>query len=354
MFVTNGTTVQKLGIERRQLMFAGVSALAIATLPGGRAEACHRLVVGTWGGDFNKAIEAAIAKPFHRLNGGDYVPDLGAAGARKSRLLAERDRAVGSVDVICLDSFDMHQMAAQDLLLPIDRSTVPNLANVRPEFVRSHSVPMSFSGKVIVYNPTLMKRPRSYRDLWDSAYAGKVGLADLLALHVIEVAAVISGGGPTNYEPGKQKLLELKASGVKLYPSNEAVAAALASGEIWATIMWRARAHQWKNAGLPVEEVAAEEGVTPITFELAVPRNTGNKDCALDFLNQALTADSQAQLATMLGYAPTVSNVELPPELGARLDFSAAERANFFKQDFDYLLQNQPQLLDWWARVFKS
>ena len=248
----------------------------------------------------------------------------------------------------------MHQMASQNLLHELNTSEIPNLANVLPNFSRSYAVPQAFSAKVIVYNPDKMPAPKSFRDLWSGSYAGKIGLADLLSLSVIESAALIAGGNARNYEPGKEKLLELKASGVKLYPSNEALAVAIASGDVWATIMWRARAHQWKKAGLPVASVVPEEGATPITFEAASPRNAPNKTCAMAFLNQALDPVAQAEFAARIGYSPTVENVKLPPELAKEIAFTAEERANFFQQDLSYLEMNQSQLLDWWTRIFKA
>ncbi len=343
-------------IDRRRLMYLTGSAVAVGALPSASnsTQPCGRIVVGTWGGDFAKAIEATVGASVKNSLGAEFVADVGAAGARKSRLLAERARPAGSNDVVCLDSLDMHQMAAQGLLHDLDQTTVPNLTHVLPAFARPYAVPQAFSAKVIVYNPEKMPAPKSFRDLWSGAYAGKIGLADLLALSAIESAALVAGGNSRNYEPGKDKLLELKASGVKLYPSNEALAVALASGDVWATIMWRARAHQWKKSGLPVASAVPEEGATPITFEVASPRNAANRTCAMAFLNHTLDPASQTQFAERMGYSPTVENARLSPELAKEIAFTAEERANFFKQDFTYLDQNQPQLLDWWTRVFKA
>ena len=350
------TITRGIRIDRRRLMHLAGAAAAVGALPSGSnsAQSCERIVVGTWGGDFAKHIETTIGTPIKNRLGAEFVADVGAAGARKSRLLAERERPAGSTDIVCLDSIDMHQMASQNLLHELNPSEIPNLANVLPNFSRSYAVPQAFSAKVIVYNPDKMPAPKSFRDLWSGSYAGKIGLADLLGLSVIESAALIAGGNARNYEPGKEKLLELKASGVKLYPSNEALAVAIASGDVWATIMWRARAHQWKKAGLPVASVVPEEGATPITFEAASPRNAPNKTCAMAFLNQALDPVAQAEFAARIGYSPTVENVKLPPELAKEIAFTAEERANFFQQDLSYLEMNQSQLLDWWTRVFKA
>lgn len=348
--------VRKFGVDRRQLTFLGLSGLAVGALPigGDRAWSQSRVVVGTWGGEFEHAIAQSIGAPMQTLQGAEYVSDVGAAGARKARLMAERDRPVGSTDVICLDGFDMHLMANQNLLQPIDPALVPNLANVLPGFRRTYSVPLAFSGKVIVYNPARMPRPRSYADLWSKEYAGKIGFADLLAMYVIESAAQISGGSPTNYEPGKDKLKELKALGLKVFPSNEALAVALKSGDVWATIMWRARSHQWRKAGIEVDNVAPVEGATPITFEMAMARNAPHAAPASAFLNRALHPESQARFATMMGYSPTVAAASSYDESIKSLGFTDDERANFFKQDFDYLSKNQTQLLDWWAREIRT
>lgn len=344
--------LSKIGIDRRQLGFLLGAAGVVTALPAGASSQCERLVVSTWGGDFAKSLEEIFAS---RMTAeAAFVADVGNASTRKSRLLAERARPNGSADIVCLDSIDMHQMAEQGLLHPVAASDVPNIANVLPEFQRNHSVPQAYSAKVIVYNPEKMRAPGSFRDLWKGDYAGKIGLADLLALAVIESAALISGGSATNYEPGKAKLLELKAAGVKLYPSNESLAAALKSGEIWATIMWRARALQWQSAGLPVAYSVPEEGATPITFEIAMARNAPNKACAANFLNAALDPAAQVAFATRMGYCPTVVNAKLPAELAAKVEFTPEQRARFFKQDFAYIDKNQAQLIDWWTREFKG
>jgi putative spermidine/putrescine transport system substrate-binding protein len=55
-----------------------------------------------------------------------------------------------------------------------------------------------------------------------------------------------------------------------------------------------------------------------------------------------------------MGYCPTVTNANLPSELAKEIEFTAEERANFFKQDLAYIDKNQSQLIDWWTRIFKA
>src|SRR5260370_40140924 len=104
---------------------------------------------------------------------------------------------------------------------------------------------------VLVYNPA-HAQPNAYADLWDEKYRGKVGLVDLLFTQILIVATVAAGGTPSDFEPGKKKLIELKKLGVRVLPSNEAMAQALQSGEGWITPMWRAPCGQWQKPGTPV------------------------------------------------------------------------------------------------------
>jgi putative spermidine/putrescine transport system substrate-binding protein len=346
-------------LSRRLLLKAAGAALATRiAAPGGFAWAqsagCERVVVGTWGGDYAKFLDSNIGEPLHASAGLEAVNDIGSASQRKTKLLAEKARPRGTFDVVCLDQSDMAQMARQGLLQHITANDVPNLERVLEPLRKPYSIPHLYSARVIVFNPDKVPAPRSYRDLWKAPFAGKIGFADLLAVPILESAALAWGGGPTDYEPGKPKLLELKARGVRIYPSNEALATALASGEIWATIMWRSRAHQWRRAGIPVASAVPEEGATPITFEAAVPRNAPSRACALRYLNRMLDADAQAKFAEAMGYLPTVRNAELPSDLRKELDFTPEERDRFFKPDLGYLDENNSAFKEWWDKEFKS
>jgi len=111
-------------------------------------------------------------------------------------------------------------------LLEVDWAKVPNGVHIVPALKTKYSVPHIFTSRVILYNPSKVTEvPTSYNDLWNPKYAGRVGIIDIQYQTTIESAAMISGGTLNNYEPGKDKLLELKKLGVKIVPTNEAMAA---------------------------------------------------------------------------------------------------------------------------------
>lgn len=318
-------------------------------------KASGRLIVGTWGGDYQKLQQQYIVDTVLKNSGIEVVFDTANDTVRKTKMLAERRLPRGSMDVACLSGQGAYELYKNDLLEELDESKVPNIKNVPAALRSKYAVPHIYTGRVILYNPKYVKTPpTSYADLWNPEYAGKVGVIDIQYQTTIESAALISGGALNNYEPGKQKLLELKKQGVKIYPTNEAMAQALQTEECVMCIMWNARGFMWKKAGINIEIAAPKEGVVLYISDMCVPKNARNKQAAYAYLNAILDDSAQKAFAENLGYAPTNSDVRLDPELARQMDYTEAQRKDFLLQDQDYLAANDAQLQEWWNKVFKA
>ena len=343
-------------ISRRAVLGAAGATAALHTVPGWAQNlSCSEVIVGTWGGDYENLLNANIHKPLLEPQKIEVITDVGNQNARKTKLIAEKNSRRGTTDVSCLGEADMFEMAAQGIFVELTPELVPNMVHVLEPLRKSYAIPHIYSAKVIVYNPNRVKeKPTSYNDLWNPEYKGRVGLVDILSFQNLEAAALAAGGSKTNYEPGKKKLMELKQQGAKIYPSNEALAAALKAEEVWLTVMWRARAVQWAKAGIPVTSAVPKEGATPIVFEAAVPKNAPNRECGMRYLNAMLDPKAQAGFADKMGYVPTVKNAVLPDDLQKTLGFTPEEQANFFIPDLEYIAKNNAPWLDWWNKEFKG
>jgi putative spermidine/putrescine transport system substrate-binding protein len=327
--------------------FTCAAALGIAPA---RAQAAP-CVVGTWGGDYKNLLEANIVKPLLEPKNLPVEWDIAAQGPRKNKLIAERRLPRGTMDIVCLSDVDMYDVSLSGALESLPEARIPNLANAVQSLRKPYSVPHIYSGMVLVYNPN-QAQPKSYADMWDEKYRGKVGLVDLLHSQIFMAATLAAGGTLSDFEPGKRRLAELKKLGARVLPTNEAMAQALQSGEVWITPMWRARAIQWQNAGIPVTNIAPAEGAIPIVFEFAVPKNAPNKDGAYAFLDASLEPAAQIGFAQKMGYAPTVKNAQLPPDLAQKLTFSADEQAKLKSPDYGYMAKEYQNLKQWWDREF--
>jgi putative spermidine/putrescine transport system substrate-binding protein len=83
-------------------------------------------------------------------------------------------------------------------------------------------------------------------------------------------------------------------------------------------------------------------------------KNAKNKETAYAYLNAILDPQPQKEFAKNMGYNPTANNAGLASDMAARIGFDAATEERFIVQDQEYLAQNDPQLQEWWNKVFKT
>lgn len=349
--------MHKHNFQRRGFMkqAAGLAlAPALPFIPGMANAASSEIVVGTWGGDYQNLLQRFIS-PIVKIEGIDVVFDTGNATARTTKLKAERNSRRGSMDIALLGDLDMYDASTADVLEPVSVEKVPNLANAIDTFKTPYSIPHIFSAMVLVYNKDLVTTPpTSFKDALDPKYKGRVGFSDILYNFNTLFVGLAEGGDGSSFEPGFKFLKTLKGNSPKVFPSNEAVAAAFKSGEIWIACMWKARALQWKKAGLPLEFVIPEEGAIPVTFEAAVPKNSRNKDNAWKYMNALLEPAGQVHFAEAMGYAPTVRNASLPPELQASVGFTEQELSRIRPYNLKALATQRGACLDFWNKEFKA
>lgn len=339
----------------RRGALATAAALPFAAAAGGaRAQSGGRVVVGTWGGDYQDLLGINVERPILAPMGIEVLHDVSTAPPRKTKLIAERASRRGTMDVACLSDIDMYEMSQLNLFEEITPQNVPNSVNVARPLAKTYAIPHIYSAKVILYNPDRIPAGiRSYNDIWDPRLRGRIGFADGLYLQVIESAALINGGSMTNYEPGKAKLMELKGH-ARVFPSNETLADSLRAGDTWITIMWLARGFMWRKAGINLTHAVPEEGATPIVFDAAVPRNAQNKANGFRYLNAMLDPRGQVGFADRMGYVPTVTNASLPAELAAQIALTEAQQAKLNIPNYAYIAQNNAQLLEFWNRQFNG
>lgn len=329
-------------------------APAIPFIPGVAHAASSDVVVGTWGGDYQNLLQKFI-NPMVSSDAVNVIFDTGNATARNTKLKAERNSRRGSMDVAFLGDLDMYDVSTVDVLEAPTVENVPNLSNVLDTFKTPYSIPHIFSAMVLVYNTEKVPTPpTSFKETLDPKYKGRVGFSDILYNFNTLFVGLAEGGKGESFEPGYSFLKKLQKNQPKVFPSNEAVATAFKSGEIWIACMWKARALQWRDAGLPLGFVIPEEGAIPVTFEAAVPKNSRNKKAAWKYVNALLVPSGQISFAETMGYAPTVKNAQLPPELQKRVGFTEAELARIHPYDLKALASQRSASLDFWNKQFKS
>jgi putative spermidine/putrescine transport system substrate-binding protein len=340
-------------MNRRTLLVS--SAVALTLGRAGQSNAAGQLIAGVFGGDYGDLLQEYVEKPYFTSKGIDVQRDIASQDPRKAKLIADRASRRGSMDIATLSEVDTYSLSVLNVWEPINDQNVPRNKNVIEKLRSPFSVPHISTGMVVLYNPNKVNpAPKAFADFWDPKFKGRVGMSDITPLYNIAVAALVGGGSMSNFEPAKKTLAELKALGVRLYPSNEALATALQSEEIWMTPMYVSRGFQWRLAGIPVLHAIPEEGAIPYTSSVAVPRNAPNKENGLKYLNYVLEPTTQLKFSQKMGYGPTVTDANLPPDLMKQVGFTPEQQAKFNIPDYDYFAKNTPALMDLWNRDFKA
>ncbi|MBI1778012.1 MAG: extracellular solute-binding protein [Proteobacteria bacterium] len=345
----------KVYLTRRHAMIGGLALAGAGALGRAAAAEDKRIVLGTWGGDYSQLITKNIDTPFLTSRGWEVVHAEANDTDRAPKLLLEKRLPRGTSDVQAFSSAFVAKMVGAEVVEKIDYAKLPLAKDLLPALRSDYSLPHIYSGKVILYNPKLISEaPTSFADLWNPKYKGKVGIIDIQYQYTMMAAALASGGSMTNFEPGKAGLLEAKKLGVKIYPTNEAMAQALKTEEVGMCIMWKARAVQWQNSGVSVLVVTPKEGVIAFVSEFLIPKNAPNKDGAYAFLNATLEAKAQEGFAADMGYNPTVTSAKVPPELNKRIGFSEEEAKRLVNPDYGFIAKNEADLKEWWDKSFKG
>jgi putative spermidine/putrescine transport system substrate-binding protein len=331
------------------------SALGPFALKASAAGACSsQVVVGTWGGDYQRLLQQNIDS-LVTPSGEVITYAVGSALARQTTMRAEAHGRRSTMDVALLRDNDMFQMYSEGTTAKLDDALLPNLANVIPQFRRSYAVPHIFSALVLVYDTDKVRtRPDGLAALLDPQFKGKIGLVDDQYDYLTFAGALASGGQASDIALGQKYLRALRDASPRVYPSVDALASALKSGEIVVTVTWKARTLQWKKAGLPVDYVFPKEGALPATFEAAVTAGSKSSACAFPYLNAMLDPRSQHAFAESMGYAPTITNANLPPSLQQAVGFSGKELERIVPVDFAMLMKHKTEMLDFWNKDFRA
>jgi len=340
-------------INRRTALGSAAAFAAGAALPA-HAQDNKRIVVGTWGGDYSRLLAKNIETPLLAPKGWEVVKDEAQAPPRRAKMMAEKALRRGTSEVQGLSANDMYEVNEQGLAEQIDYSKLSNAGNIIPSMKYPYGIGHIYSGKVVLFNPKLMKAPEGFADTLDPKHGDKLGIIDIQYQYTMLAAGLASGGTVSNLDPGKERLIACKKAGARIYPSNEAFAQALKTEEIACGVMWKARAMQWQNAGISVETVAPKEGVLMYVSGFMMPKNAPNKPGAYAYLDAMLAPSAQEGFAVDMGYNPTVTNAKVAPDLRRRIGFTDEEQTRLVDLDYGYMAKNDSAFKEWWDKSFKG
>lgn len=337
------------GVTRR-LFMAGTAAAAGSLAMPALAQSSGRVVVGTWGGDYQQLLREHIEIPILKPAGVEVIYDVGDSDSRMAKVAAQRILPRGTTDIHCFDSIKAYALRLLGALEPLDSARIPGWGNIIEAARDEYVLPQIISPQVILHDPEQVSSPaRDLDDLTKPEFKGQFGFVASNYLYLIIGGSIVKTGTPSDFEAGKAFCEELNANGMKLYSQVDMMAQAFKSREIAQGIIWQARGNMWQKAGVNLKAVIPAKGTVLYTSGMVMPKNAPNKDTAYTYLDAVIAPTAQRGFALNMGYAPAIRDAGFSPEEAARYAIPA-DGPKLFQPDLEKMSPIISELFDWWKK----
>ena len=286
-------------IDRRRLL-AGAAAFgaAAASLQLARAEG-GALVAATFPGTWSEADRQVILPAFRQATGASVTQSIILGTDQVSRLVAAKGNKP-PFDVAFFDAPQVIDAVREGLIVEYPADKSPNFGDLLPGAQDKWGPQITMQVIGIGYNPSkITSPPKSWDDLLDPKYKGRVGLTALnsqLGIAFLAEINRIKGGTDENFDPAFKFLKEL-------LPNVGAIGANLgAFATLWQQEQIDIAPYNFnfvqtlKAKDVPVELSIPDAGPVGWSTSLHIVANATEPALAVKYIDLHLAASIQEQL----------------------------------------------------------
>jgi putative spermidine/putrescine transport system substrate-binding protein len=343
------------GMARRDFLRVSAAAGALALLPRGAA-AADPLVVATFPGTWNEAHRDVLAPFFRKKSGADVTQTILLATDQVAKLEAGRGKP--PFDVAIMDEGPLLDAVKVGVIekYPVDKS--PNYKDLVPAFQDPWGPKISLQVIGIGFNPKKIKeRPKSWNDLFNPAYKGRVGLTALnstLGMAFMVDLAKTRGGGESDIEPAFKALKELLPS-VGAISANLGAHAALFQQEQIDIAPYNFNFVQTlKEKGVDIDFATLDTGIPAWRTSLHLVKNAVQPDLAVAYIDAHLAPEVQEDMErTPYWVIPTNRKVPLKGEIVKQVAKSQDDLAKLKYQDWPKINEHRSAWIERFNRDIK-
>lgn len=228
-------------------------------------------------------------------------------------MLAKLQAGASGYDVIIPSDYTVAIMIKQGMLEPIDVTQLSNFGNLDPRFTNrdydpgnKYTIPYQWGTTGLIYDATTVPSvPKSWIDLWDPAYKGKLVFLDdereVMAMALEVLGFDRNSTNENELKQAEQKLIELKPNILKF--DSDAPETAIISGEAAAGMVYNGNASLALAEDPNVGYICPTEGCTIWFDNLAIPKGAPHKDAALLFMNWVLDVKESVLITVEFPYS---------------------------------------------------
>lgn len=350
-------------IDRRRVA-AGLGAALGAPFLLGRARAEERTItVGTYTGPQGEYVRRHVIPKFQADHGCRVLQTEGVTLGQIAILRSQK--ANPTYSVMFMDDVGVPIARDEELIAPLPRDKVPNLAKLIPRFLIGDGFAAAFALSTIApyYNTRAVKGIASWEEIWDPKYQGRFLLItpkQTQSIQLLVAATALKVGKPFReaqylVEQGWEKMAALKPNVQTIYDNNVTATLQISQGQadvggpdFSKTVL----PYAMKRA--PVAMSAPSEGVFAGVNTVTLVRNGPNPDLAAAFVDRMLDPEVQKGLAEFTYAAPTVTGVALNEATGKLVAYPEArmDELGLMIVDWSFINPRRGALVEKYNQVF--
>ncbi len=293
----------------RRGFLAGLGTAAVGLSFGGLA-ACHKSGPSLNFYNWDTYIGATTLKDFKAATG--ITVDM-SLFSNNDELFAKLRGGNQGYDVIVPTNDFVERMVAADMLLPLDRSKIPNFKNLSPSFQdadfdpgRKYSMPYTWLVLGLGYRKSKIDGvPDSWKWVFDSdKYKGRIGVlaeaGDLCRLALKYLGLDMNSKNPADIKKVEEMLIKQKPNISVFHDDNGQDL--LLNGDIDIVIEYNGDIAQVMREDKDLAFVVPKEGSQISSDCLCIPKGAPHPDLANEFINYLLDAQAGAEITKTIRY----------------------------------------------------
>jgi putative spermidine/putrescine transport system substrate-binding protein len=344
-------------INRRKFVTAtSATALSLAA-PSILLAQSKTLVAATFPGTWNEADRQIIAPAFKKATGASVTQSIILGTDQVARLVASKGNKP-PFDVAFFDAPQVLDAVKDGLIVEYPVAKSPNFKDLLPSAQDKWGPHITMQVIGIGYNPKkIATAPKSWDDLLDPKYKGRVGLTALNSqLGIAALAEInrVKGGTEENFEPAFKYLKQL-------LPNVGAIAANLgAYATLWQQEQVDIAPYNFnfvqtlKGKGVPVELSIPSTGAVGWSTSLHLVANAAEPDLAVKYIDLHLSeAIQQQMLKPPFEAIPTNAKVKLAGDITKSLAKTQDDLAKIRSLDWAKLNPQRGALIERFNREIR-
>jgi putative spermidine/putrescine transport system substrate-binding protein len=270
------------------------------------------------GGLYQEVATRVVLDPFSKAH--NVTINVIPANSAPMLTRVKAEAAAPTIDAVVWDDPVAVQARDAGLIEKIDPANIPNLKDLAPwaDYKDGFGPSIHSNPSTWAYNSDNFKldAPKSYKDVWEAAYAKALDLPSVdvtQGIQLLVLAAQLFGGSVDDIEPGFMAMQKLQPNIGAFYHDVSQIAPSL-QNDPYIMLTGNGQIHNVIGQGYPLKIVVPTEGAlaTPAVFDII--KGTKAKSLLEQLLNSYLDPANQLEIAKAQYWAVPNTKVQIPDQ----------------------------------------